>query len=244
MHKYRILIHKLWLINKIIKSSDVASLLKKNLICLRFQKIISIDDLINIDYAIEYVFEYVSRVTSFHHIEFNGLPHYETETEWKLHNIKERPSYDVDIPCNGNQICGRKPMIYAKNHDKIKYILEFDYSEKNILSIDDSKYNNFVSHIASYKLRNILLVGFNKLIVKYDNDSRTKDHRGLDHCKVYLPIYNNVCMRKYATLYDLATAYYKLKSHKWDNKYEQFCYAETKTHEKDVKVFIGFYHGQ
>jgi hypothetical protein len=106
MPKYHILIHKLLLINKIIKQRDLASLLKKTLIQLRFHKILSIDDLNIVDYA----FEYVNRVTSFHHIEFNGLPYYETENEWRVHNIKERPSYDVGVPCKKFLKCEREPV--------------------------------------------------------------------------------------------------------------------------------------
>jgi hypothetical protein len=236
MLKYRILIHKLLLINKIIKHRDLASLLKKNLIDLRFHKTILIDmDIVN------RLFKYIDRVTSFHHIELNGLAYYETENKWRVYNIKERPSYDVDIPCKESHICERQSIIIPIHGDKIKYMLKYNYNKKNILyCCDDGGYRNLVSQIRSYKLRNVLLVGFDKLTISHDYGRRNKDHRGSNHCNVFLEMYNKVHLKKYATLYDLAIAYYKLKSHKWDKLYEFFGNADTGMYMKDVKVFLNF----
>jgi len=81
------------------------------------------------------LFKYINRVTKFHHIEFNGLPYYETENKWRVYEIKERPAYDVDVPCNGQ--CGLRQKIIPIHGDKIKYMLKYNYG-KNILS-DDSE---------------------------------------------------------------------------------------------------------
>jgi hypothetical protein len=117
-----------------------------------------------------------------------------------------------------------------------------EHRPKNILSKNNFNYNKFVSQISLYELRNVLLVGFDKLTIK--NDSGIKwNHSGSNHCNVFLKTHNNVSMRKYATLYDLATAYYKLKLHKWDNKYEKFCYAETTMCVEDVEVSLVFGYG-
>jgi hypothetical protein len=134
------------------------------------------------------------------------------------------------------------PSIVPIYGDKIKYILKYNYSEKDILSKDNLKYNKFISQISSYKLRNVLLIGFNKLMITHDY-GRKKDYRGSNHCNVFLEMYNKVCMRKYATLYDLAIVYYKLKLHKWDKQYEFFCHAETNMRNEDVNVFLEFIDG-
>jgi hypothetical protein len=237
MCKYRILIHKLFLINKIIKHHDAAFLLKKDLIRLRFHKILLINDDTDV---IDYIFEYVSRVTSFHHIKFNGLPYYETKNLWRPHDIKERASYDIDVLCNKSRQCDREPSIIPKYGDKIKYVLKYNYRKKNILSKGDVKYNNFVLQISQYELRNVLLIGFDKFTVKTVFGYLNDDHRGSDHCNVYLPTHHKVRMIKYVTLYDLATAYYKLKSHKWDDYYEMFRCATTRIYNGNVNVVLRF----
>jgi hypothetical protein len=238
MPKYRILTHKLLLINKIIKQRDLASLLKKNLVHLQFQKILVVSD----PKILDKLFKYLATVTSFHHIKFNGLHYYETGNMWESYNIKKRPPYDPDTECNEYRRCKRKPTIYATINDRIKYILKFDYSEKNILSKKDKKYNELVLQILPYKLKNVLLIGFDKLIIK-NGCGPNNDHRGSDHCNVFLPMHNKVNIKKYGTLYNLAIAYYKLKSHKWDNHYEMFSGSKTVIHEGNVKVTLDFDHG-
>jgi len=241
MPKYRILIYKLFLINKIIKQRDIASVLKRNIIQLRFHKILSIDDLNIVDYA----FEYISRVTRFHHIEFNGKPYYETDNEWRVYVIKKRPSYDEDVICNKYRKCTREPTIYPSIGDKIRYVLKYNYNRgKYNPEFDKPQYDVFVKQISSYKLKNILLTCFDNLTV-INVHGINKDHRGSDHCNVFLPMHDKVNMKKYATLYDLAIAYYKLKSHKWDNQYEMFCSAGTRMRigSADAEVFLTFDHG-
>lgn len=240
MPKYHTLIHKLFLINKLIKHRDVASVLKRNLIRFRFHKILSIDPEV-----IGHVFKYINGATRFHHIEFNGLPYYETNNLWATCNIEKRPSYDVDVPCGSYRGCGcsRAPTIFPNDNDKIKYILE--YNEIDVLSwFDNPKYENFVSHISQFAFQNVLLIGFDNLTI-INNHGRNDDHRGSDHCNVYLPMHDKVSMKKYATLYDLAITYYKLKSHKWDDNYEMFCHAETRMQTKsgNAEVFLTFDHG-
>lgn len=241
MPKYTTLINKLFLINKIIQQRDIASILKMNIIQLRFHKILSIDNL----EILNFTFEYISKVTHFHHIELNGNPYYETDNMWSTYAIKKRPSYDENILCKAYLKCDRKPIIYPNTHDKIKYILRYYYGQGECDSeVDEPQYVEFVSQISPYKLKNILLIGFNNLTV-INKCGENKDHRGSNHCNVFLPMHNNVNMKKYATLYDLAIAYYKLKSHKWDNNYEMFCGVNTRMRKGsgNAKVFFTFDHG-
>jgi len=85
------------------------------------------------------------------------------------------------------------------------------------------------------------LIGFDKLIIK-NNYGRNGGHKGSDHCNVFLQMHNKVSMRKYLTLYDLAIAYYKLKSHKWDDYYEEFGWATTVIHKGTIEVSLVFDH--
>jgi hypothetical protein len=201
------------------------------LVRLRFHKTLSISDPKNIDL----LFTYIDAITRFHHIEFNGLPYYETQNDWMFRKIKKRPDYDVDDPCDGYLFCDRdESPICPTNNDTIKYVLKYYYD-------DNKKYNKFISKISSYKLKNILLIGFNKLIIR-NNCEKNDYHPGSNHCNVFLQTYDKINVRKYMTLYDLAIAYYKLKSHKWDKKYEHFVGSKTKIDKKKIEILLEFNH--
>ena len=124
-------------------------------------------------------------------------------------------------------------MIYPICTDKIKYILKEGYEGKKMK--DELQ-------ISQCKLSNVLLVGFNNLTIRNDC-GKNKDHRGSNHCNIYLPMHDKVVMTKFATLYDLAIAYYRLKSHKWDRWYELFSYAMPVRKKNDIIVNLVFDHG-
>uniref|UniRef100_A0A6C0C9F3 Uncharacterized protein n=1 Tax=viral metagenome TaxID=1070528 RepID=A0A6C0C9F3_9ZZZZ len=239
MSKHRNLIHKLLLIDKITKQCDIQFLLKQNLVSLQFQKIILVDDLNTITHA----FQYISLVTSFHHIKFNGQRYYETSNMWETHKIKKRPKYDIDHPCYGYGECELSTLIYPKGEDLIRYVLRCNYDVAEMLSQDEQpKFLKFVEQMSKYKLKNVMFVGFNNLTIK-NTCGRNEDHRGSNHCNIYLPMHDKVVMTKFATLYDLAIAYYRLKSHKWDRWYELFSYAMPVRKKNDIIVNLVFDHG-
>uniref|UniRef100_A0A6C0CAL0 Uncharacterized protein n=1 Tax=viral metagenome TaxID=1070528 RepID=A0A6C0CAL0_9ZZZZ len=236
MSKYKSLIHKLLLINKIIKHRDVGSLLKKNLIYLQFQKIILIDDLNIISHA----FEYIYQATNFHHIKYNGSPYYETENMWRVHNIKKRGLYDLDYHCDGHHECTRPyPQIYPIKGDKVKYIIEPNLDFR--IQYDDLR--EFATQILPYDIKNVLFVGFDKRTIVNEHGENF-DRRGSNHCNVYLQMFDKVSIKKCVTLHNLAIAFYSLKSHKWDKRWEMFGSAVTKREENNIKVFLGFDHNR
>jgi len=241
MRKYYTLIHKFFLIKEFIQQDDLAFLLQTIFIQTRFHKIITIPN----PTILKRLIKYVTLVTRFHHIEFNDKPYYETENMWESYNIKERPKYDINVKCQGYIKCepARKPTIIPGKNDKIKYMLKYNYSKNNIL-IDDVDYDYFIlsSQIYLFKLKNVLLIGFDKLTI-INSCGINADHRGSDHCNVFLPMHNKIKKKKYVTLYDLAIIYYKLKSHKWDSCYEMFCYSNVTMCNKDIAVSLIFDHG-
>uniref|UniRef100_A0A6C0C8V8 Uncharacterized protein n=1 Tax=viral metagenome TaxID=1070528 RepID=A0A6C0C8V8_9ZZZZ len=105
----------------------------------------------------------------------------------------KKDQYDFDV--SRDEIydqCKQWPIIDPQRDDKIKYILK--HNKENIFSNADAKYNDFASQVSCYEIKNMLLVGFDELSFtnKY---GQNKDHRGSNHCNVYLPMHINVCMR-------------------------------------------------
>ena len=91
---------------------------------------------------------------------------------------------------------------------------------------------NNVVFISKYKLKLINSCGFND------------DERGSDHLKIKLDFHSEYVLNKNFTLYDLAIACYKIKSHKFDNWYEIFLKCSKVNLIKDELVLnLDFEHG-
>ena len=71
------------------------------------------------------------------------------------------------------------------------------------------------------------------------------DHRGSDHTRIILDHTDTSHVTNGCTLYDLANACYRLKSHKFDNNYELFNESTivTSKHSNEYTITLSFDHG-
>lgn len=238
MYKHKTLIRKLYALNTIVENADVATLIKRKIFDSRFSKIMSDLD----PKTIKSLLRYTTTVTTFHHIELNGKPYYETENMWCSSNTSERPDYDPDTPCNGYRDCEHKASIHPTKDDKIKYCFKYDYNIHNIVEHDDPKCDLLIANLARHELKNVLLTGIDEINI-INPCGRNADHRGSDHCRVLLPAFQKITLQKHFTLHDIVIAFYNLKSHKWDRHYEMFVGSEVEFYGRIAWVELSFDHG-
>lgn len=239
--------HKFFLINHIFINDlrDLKNLVQNFLTYILFDKVINISDL----KILNNLFICIAYHTSFHHIVYNGLPYYEKTNTHQFTDIKIRPKYDIDSVCDyydndreDIDDCGVS--IYPSSKDKIKYILKYHRKWDSYLEYNMPPDNiELTKQIIKTNFKKILLIGYKSLVLN-NKKGINYDHRGSNHCNVYLEFYPTVFTDKIISLNILAKYFYKLKSHKWDKWYEMFCDTDIKVDkERNIIVDFRYDHG-
>lgn len=226
--------------NKIMDINDVCDdikyIIKDMIVDLYFPYIIKLDKAVVAD-----LFKYINDNTYFDYVLYEGKPYYERSHLWQSRVEKYRPEYDEDIKCTGYDKCSisKKDNIYPKFANKVEYVLGYDKVFYNSWEI---KNMNMIKTIYEYDINKILLTGYKKLVI---NNIRciNEDHRGSDHCKIYLKFYEGVTKTDYITLNDLAIIFYQIKCHKWDKKFESYYETNVIINNEMITIEVFFCGG-
>jgi hypothetical protein len=137
--------------------------------------------------------------------------------------------HDLDKPCeddfwHDDGKCVASPEILPIDPDDVQYVIDHDseyydseyYDSEYIL--DDGLIYNLPSTV---NLNKVLLIG--KPLTIYNFYDVNPDHRGSNHCKIFLEYYPEQHITLPITLYELAIVYYRAKGNKFDKNYEMYC---------------------
>ena len=201
------------------------------------------------------LFLYVYSKTRFSHILFNGLPYYQYTHPWRKYlSMKSRPSYDPDIICDYHHklLVSCAPSIYPSETDTVKYVIK-PYDDENevpeLVPIDCNRtfpplyYDpKFADELVKYDSHKILLIGYTTMKIR-NISGFNSDHRGSDHCQIFLKFYDKFVIHGPITLDKFIDVSYKIKSHKFDNWYEFFWGIYVTKNNNDLSVSVQFDHG-
>jgi hypothetical protein len=194
---------------------------------------------------------YISRTTNFDHIIYKKRPYYERRNSLNEHKkILSRPKYDKDIECSIHmgylKECEALPSIIPKNPNNVKYVIEYEPCNDNEEEIFEMYEENpeFINMVdTSIKnLHNIQLIGYKNIHI-HNNNGINNDHRGSNHCKIALQYYDDYIISTPLTAHKLALAYYRIKSHKFDDWYELYCNCNCMAENDTLNVYLNFDHG-
>ena len=169
---------------------------------------------------------------------------------WFTENkLFKRPKYDKDVECSIHDgychECEAPPTIYPKNHHNVKYVIEYEpRNDKSLFEYSDNIEFINMANSTIENLHNIQLIGY-KHINLHNINGFNDDHRGSNHCKVKLKFFDDYLISTPLTAHELALAYYRVKSHKWDNNYELYCDCENiaDDYTDTLNVYLHFDHG-
>lgn len=212
--------------------------------------------------TIKTLFRYAYNAMEFSHVIFNGLPYYESTNKWyserghalkglpgyeipNIHNeFTKRPDYDPDVQCAKYGRCeiSDATLIYPTPDDSLEYVVE-----KKVNDFTDSYFEKrnkeLLNQIHISDLNKIFLVGYKKIFLT-NNMGWNCDHRGSNHCKIFLKQDCNIEIHGIITMKMFVDACYKLKSHKWDNWYELFCGSKhIRFDDGNIIAVVDFDHG-
>jgi len=161
-------------------------------------------------------------------------PAYDPDVMCDLHCFEKR-----QVECDG------KPTIYPTESDTIEYVIKYDnksFDKKELAAYFEDSENppnaNFIVEMLKFDPKKVILEGYETLHMKHHPSTLdyykaigfktgphgTKvlklDHRGSNHCKVYLDHIMEKSADGPITLHDLVTAFYEFKVNKWDKGYE------------------------
>jgi len=212
--------------------------------------------------TIKTLFRYAYNAMEFSHVIFNGLPYYERTNEWyserghmfrglpgteivkEHHEFSIRPDHDPDIPCKKYSKCAinKDTLTYPSPDDRLEYVVEkkvddftsgyFDKCDKELLN-----------QIHVLDLNKMFLIGYKKISL-INKMGWNDDHRGSNHCKIFLSQNYIITIKGMITMKMFVDACYKLKSHKWDNWYELFSGTKhIRFDDGNIIAVVDFDHG-
>ena len=128
-----------------------------------------------------------------------------------------------------------------------RFDIIFDYDNGNF-EIDNDQYFQLEKDLIEY-LKNIFneidSVFYDGTIILHNNSGFNHDDRGSNekYCKVPLEYKNNIKLIK-PTFGEFLKALYLLKSHKFDDWYELYCYSDVICKKnKTIRIDLHFDHG-
>lgn len=161
----------------------------------------------------------------------------------KCYNIKEVEYNNNIYPvyCKVEDDIYIRTTIFPTNPDDVKYILE---KIGIIDEIREEEPSELLKKLDNYHLNEIVLTGISDLIFT-NKAGINDDDRGSNICKVYLNYYHSCIIKQdVITLYDIAIAFFKLRSHKKDKWYELYSCADVKENGKNsFAISLDFDHG-
>ena len=162
--------------------------------------------------------------------------------------------YDPDIECTGYDGCEygvedcdeipASARFIVSDPQNIKYNLAWDttsfeeFAETNEWS--EESVSKFIK-ISEIDPKHVKL-NFGRLDLS-NSCGFNRDHRGSDHTRIVLDFAETQVLQDGCTLHDYATAFHRLRSHKFDSWYEMFCGAEISKTDAGYAIDLGFGHG-
>ena len=197
---------------------------------------------------IEGLFLYINECTQFSHVVHNNRAYYEMSNTWGSPPKKsQRPKHDPDIKCDeymDPDKCAGRPTIWPKNSDTLKYKIKYlgeDCLDEKLFT--DAKIDiKPIEQLMRYNPRKVILHGFDNLYLKSSNRA-SDDHRGSNHCKVFLDFMTEKSTDAPIRLHDLVLSFYEFKQNKWNKWYELFCGVSIKKKNGDLTLTFAYDHG-
>lgn len=192
------------------------------------------------------VFRAINNGTTLSYVTYKGKKYYERSNMWDGITIRDdqRDPDDPNIECSRYMDgCNAPAEILPENESDVKYAIKFMFGRIDIN--DEEDYSNILTKIKEYGRHNIKFEGFNRFNRVRITNRRgpNEDHRGSTHCKIYLQMHDCVFLERDLTFKDLAIAFYKLKSHKFDKWYELYCNLELRKIRNILEIALRFDHG-
>lgn len=184
--------------------------------------------------------------TDIAYIEYKNKKYYNSSNQWYEREEREEDknrNYDPDIECENYMENCEFDMIHPKNPDDVKYII--DYNKDETHWTDDYENIDLIRKISNANIEKVTLMGYDFINI-INKHGINHDHRGSNHCKIYLETYGNYKINLSTNLLQFANCLYRIKSHKWDTNYEMYCGINTpytKTHELYDKSKLTKEHG-
>lgn len=173
------------------------------------------------------IFKTIAQSSSLLHVEYHNKKYYEIQCNKDVDEVNE---------------CSFKCKYIPKNNNNVKYIVDVDFDHVDDSEEEDDDRANLIKKMKEYGKDNIVLRGFDNLYIVCVSGFNI-DHRGSTHCAVNLIQHDSLTYSKRITIMDATIAYYKVKSHKWDEWYELFCDAKISRRGKDLTISLEFDHG-
>lgn len=181
--------------------------------------------------------------TEIRYVTYKDRKYYNSTNQW--YDRKEEPGdenrdYDPNMECENYDSDCDFDKIYPKKSDKVQYIIE--YNKKLTNWNDDYVNTDLIRKILHIGPEKVLLTGLD--FISVDNHRGVNpDHRGSDHCKIYLECYDTFRMGCPIDLLTFANNLYRIKSHKWDKWYELFCGVVLINNKDSLRIIMEFDHG-
>lgn len=167
--------------------------------------------------------KYCYETTEIECIEYKNKKYYNSSNLW-YDRKQENMEHDPDIECENYMDDCDFDTINPKNPDNVKYLIEYDKNRTHWTYDYDNI--DLIRKISYADIEKVMLTGYD-LIMIINKCGRNNDHRGSDHCKIYLQMYGKYEINLPINLFEFANCLYRIKSHKWDNHYELYCGIKT-----------------
>lgn len=139
----------------------------------------------------------------------------------------------------------KKEEIVKYNMD-LKHVLDDEITFECIeeeLDCEQCLKDEIINKIKSIDYENIDII-IDKKYIKLVNDCGiNEDHRGSNHIHINLEFYDSYYLDNLFTFHDLAEAFYKVKSHKFDAHYELYCNSKVNFKDNVIVCNLVFDHG-
>ena len=175
--------------------------------------------------TINTLIRYAYQSTYFSHVIFNGTPYFNSKC-----------TYDENCHIHS------ETLIYPKSSDSLEYVIKKDGSD-----FDDDHFEHcnleLLEQIDKSDLDKIFLLGYKELSI-FNIAGWNDDHRGSNHCKIFLNQSVNITEHNMITMKQFIDMCYQLKSHKWDQWYELFSgITSCDLVDDTIDIMINFDHG-
>lgn len=194
-------------------------------------------------YHVQDLVRFSYETTKFSHIIYKNKEYYPRTNKW-YRGPTPRPEskHDRDEECDGYYECQTNPSIYPKKSSEPEYVIEYDYNKLDDEPEEPYKIPKLIKKIGKCKIHNISISGYDAIIIK-NIAGVNGDHRGSDHCKVYLRYHSSVELKCPVKMTDFIESLYKIKSHKFDEWYEMYLRSNITIKKNKLIISIDFDHG-
>lgn len=203
---------------------------------------------VNLKKFLQTLLRYVSFATGFHTVTYKNITYKEVENVYVSNNdFEENDQLHISEDVY-------TPTIYPHNDNAVIYNLSYDNSAMSNYDEDDmpESIDEINRYIQKYGFKSVKFINFSSIFF-INKRGVNHDYRGSNFCKLYLSFYSVFELKNEdsVTFYDIANAFYRIKSHKWDSHYEMYIDCEvfvTNLIENDkttsnIVVIMDYDHG-